>query len=574
MRIRTLKHLSYISTTIFLASFFVGCTGAIEDTDAPGAQPTGGGPDDPGGGGQGGDHVGPPPDPEICVPGIPATSQIPRMLNRQYDSTVRDLLGITGVGAEGKPPSEMLINDFEGPITNVAWQFYQDAAEEIAKAVMSGPNRSKFINCDPATNGCLEQTIRTFGRKAFRRPLEEAEVARFLKLGQTTPPGTPEEIAQTTLVGFLISPSFIMLPELSTADPSGQGYQLSSYETATRLSYLLWGSIPDDALNEAADRDELRTKEQILAQAKRMIAVREKSGPLVTAFHRHWVQMNNDSAHWWDIDHDTTKYPLYSPDAKPTMRAEIDAFFEDVAFSGGSYKDLLLSNVAFVNKHNAPIYGLDPANFGTDLTRVELDASVRPGFLTRAGFLSSYSSFSSTSPILRGAFITVNLLGVDPGAPLPGAANATVDGDFKTQRQYVEELTKPAACVGCHSIINPPGYVMEGFDAIGKLQTVDPLGGAIDASVTTSTIDFGDGVVKEISSPLQLMQEIVQIPKARKLYAQAWISYAYGRAPNGNDKCLVDQLDTKLSESGYSILDLMADLTQSDSFHVRVAEKQ
>jgi hypothetical protein len=164
------------------------------------------------------------------------------------------------------------------------------------------------------------------------------------------------------------------------------------------------------------------------------------------------------------------------------------------------------------------------------------------------------------------------MLGVDPGAPLPGAANATVTGDFKTQREYVEKLTEPATCVGCHSIINPPGFVMEGFDAIGKLQTTDPLGGAIDASVTTNTIDFGDGNVKEISSPLQLMQEIVQIPKARKLYAQAWISYAYGRSPNGNDKCLVDQLDTKLSESGYSVLDLMADLTQADSFRVRVPE--
>jgi hypothetical protein len=364
-----------------------------------------------------------------------------------------------------------------------------------------------------------------------------------------------------------------MLPELTTTpDASGKGIQLSSYETATRLSYLLWGSVPDDTLNAAADKDELRTKEQILAQAQRMIAVREKTGPLVTAFHRNWAQMNNGSAHWWDIDHDTTKYPLYSPDAKLSGRAELDAFFEEVAFSGGSFKDLLLSNVAFVNKDNAAIYGLDPSMYGADLTKVELDASQRPGFLTRVGFLSSYSSFSATSPILRGAFISVYMLGVDPGAPLPGADNATVTGDFKTQREYVEKLTEPAACVSCHSIINPPGFVMEGFDAIGKLQTIDPLGGAIDASVTTNTIDFGDGNVKEISSPLQLMQEIVQIPKARKLYAQSWISYAYGRSPNGNDKCLVDQLDTRLSESGYSVLDLMADLTQADSFRVRVPE--
>jgi hypothetical protein len=161
---------------------------------------------------------------------------------------------------------------------------------------------------------------------------------------------------------------------------------------------------------------------------------------------------------------------------------------------------------------------------------------------------------------------------VNPGAPIPGATMMTVQGDFKTQRAYVEALTKPAACTGCHSIINPPGFALENYDAIGKWQTVDPRGGAIDASVTTATVNFGDGKSKEITSPLQLMQEIVQTPKSRQLYAQAWVSYAFGRAPNGNDKCVVDQLDAKLAESGYSILNLLADLTQADAFRQRVPE--
>ncbi|WP_437731319.1 DUF1592 domain-containing protein [Sorangium sp. So ce1335] len=571
MRMRTLRHLSYIGTTIFLTStpFFAGCTGSIADgVDDDGETP---------GGGAGGDDSGGPtlPPPDTCVPGIPATTQIPRMLNRQYDNTVRDLLGVTGVGADRKLPSELLVDDFDGPMTPPAWGIYQDVAAQIAKDVMAGPNKSKFISCDPAASGCLEQTIKTFGRKAFRRPLTDEEVARFLKLGQTTPAGTPEEVAETTLLAFLVSPSFLMLPELTTTpDPSGRGIKLSSHEAATRLSYLLWGSAPDDILNAAADGDQLQTKEQILEQAQRMIAVREKTGPLVTAFHRNWAQMDNGSAHWWKGDHDTETYPLYSAAAKPSWQAELNAFFEEVAFGGGSFEDLLLSNVAFVNKDNAAIYGLDPAMYGTELTKVELDSNERPGFLTRVGFLSSYSGYNATSPILRGAFITTYMLGVNPGPPLPGATMLTVDGEFETQRAYVEELTKPESCKGCHSVINPPGFVMEGFDGIGKVQTTDPRGGAIDASVTTNTIDFGDGKVKEITSPLQLMQEIAQTQKAKQLYAQAWISYAYGRDPNGNDKCLVDQLDMKLSQGGYTVLDLMADLTQSDSFNVRVRETQ
>jgi hypothetical protein len=356
----------------------------------------------------------------------------------------------------------------------------------------------------------------------------------------------------------------------NTPDPSGKGLQLSSYEVATRLSFLLWGSLPDDALNSAADAKQLQTKDQILSQAQRMTALRDKAGPLVAAFHRDWVQMNNSNAHWWKLDHDPKTYPLYSADAKPSLQAELDAFFIDVAFSGGSFKDLLLSPVAFVNKYNAAIYGLDPAKYGTDLVKVQLDAAERPGFLTRAGFLSSYSGYNATSPILRGAFISVYMLGVNPGPPLPGATAMTVSGDFKTQRAYVETLTKPSPCNGCHAgIINPPGFVMERYDGIGKVQSVDPRGGAIDAAVTTATVSFGDRN-KELSSAAELMQGIVQTPKAQEQYAQAWVAYAFGREPNANDKCVVDQLDAKLSQSGYSILNLLADLTQADSFRLRV----
>ena len=511
--------------------------------------------------------------PGTCVPGIPGTTQIPRLLNRQYEAVVRDLLGVTSVGSDGKTASQLLVADSDGPMTPDAWRIYQDVGGQIAHAVMTGPNKSKFISCDPAAAGCLDQTVKTFGRKAFRRPLTDAEVARFQKLGQTTPAGTPAEVAETTLLGFLVSPSFILLPELTTTpNPMGQGVQLSGHEVATRLSFLLWGSVPDDMLNAAADANQLQTKDKILAQAQRMIAVREKTGPLVAAFHRDWVQMNNGNAHWWKIDHDTKTYPLYSAAAKPSWQAELDAFFQDVAFAGGSFKELLLSNVAFVNKDNAAIYGLDPSKYAADLTRVELDATQRPGFMTRAGFLSSYAGYNATSPILRGAFISVYMLGVNPGPPIPGATMMTVQGNFKTQRAYVEALTKPAQCTGCHTIINPLGFALENYDGIGKWQTVDPRGGAIDGSVTTATVNFGGGNTKQISSAAQLMQEIAQTPKAKQLYAQAWVSYAFGRDPNANDQCVVDQLNAKLSQSGYSILNLLADLTQADSFRSRVRE--
>lgn len=510
-----------------------------------------------------------------CVPGVPKTSQVPRMLNRQYEAVVRDLLGVSTLSGSEKAVSSLLVADSDGPMTPDAWRIYMDVGSQIAREVMSGPNRSRFISCNPAAAGCLEQTIRKFGRKAFRRPLTEAEVTRFLKLGQTSPAGNPDEISEATLLAFLVSPSFLLLPELATTrDPSGQGFQRSSYEVAARLSFLLWGSIPDAPLDTAADEGKLQTKAQILAQAQRMIAVREKSGPLVASFHREWLQMNSDNGHWWKIDHDPKTYPLYSAAAKSSLQAELDAFFQDITFAGGSFEQLFLSNVAFVNKDNAALYGLDPAKHGAALTRVQLDAKQRPGFLTRAGFLSSYAGYGATSPILRGAFITTYMLGVNPGPPIPGATMMTVKGDFKTQRAYIEELTRPAACAGCHEVINPLGFTLENFDGIGRWQTVDPRGGNIDGAVTTAEVEFGDGNRKSITTPLELMQEIAKTPKAKQLYAQAWVSFAFGRAPNDHDQCVVDQLTNKLSEEGYSLLSLLADLTQADSFRVRAGGSQ
>jgi hypothetical protein len=225
-------------------------------------------------------------DPKVCIMGVPATSQVPRLANAEYDATVRDLLGVTSLTTAGSmPPSSLLVPDFDGSLTDIAWNSYLVAAQTIAAEVMAGPGKASFIACDAAAPNCLADTIRSFGRKAFRRPLTDAEVSSFLRLDDLTPKGTPAEVAEAILHAFLASPSFITLAELAQT-PEGAAIALSPHEVATRLSMLLWGSVPDDALNAAADAGALTTREQILAQAQRMVPLREKSGPVVAAFHR------------------------------------------------------------------------------------------------------------------------------------------------------------------------------------------------------------------------------------------------------------------------------------------------
>jgi len=372
------------------------------------------------------------------------------------------------------------------------------------------------------------------------------------------------------LFAFLAAPSFIMVPELSTI-PEGTALKLSGHEVATRLSLMLWGSVPDEELDAAADQDSLATTDQIRAQAERMIALRDKAAPQISAAHQYYLGSASGATHWWIVDHDPTLFPNYTQNTKLALQGEVDAFFEDVAYAGGSFQDIFLSNIAFVNQDNAAIYGLEPSDYGTELTPVELDATERPGIFTRAGFLSSYSSYDATNPVLRGAFFSRAVLGVDPGPPPVGFSPPPPQGEYSTRREQVEALTSAeATCAACHNLLNPSGFVLERFDAVGAWQNADRMGGDIDG---TADVTFADGSVRTISSPLELMQAAAADPVARHLYAEQLVAFFTGRQPNASDACLVDGIATRLAEDGYTMLDLVVDLTQADSFRLRTASE-
>lgn len=509
---------------------------------------------------------GPGPDgPATCVAGIPATSQVPRLLNREYDNAIRDLFGLTGIGASQQPPSATLNEDFEGAMDPIVWNAYETTAAAVAKEVVASA-KAKFISCDPATTQtCYADSIRTFGRKAFRRPMTDEEVSRFVGLTTLEPAGTPDEIVEALVYAFLVSPSFLMVPEVGAVQ-EGTAYKLTSYEVATRLSLMLWGTIPDEALNTAADADKLQAPADILVEANRMLQVRDKVAPQVAQAHRAYLVMD-DGSHWWKVSHDSSVFPEYSDaTSKPALQGELDNFFQEVVYSGGTFKDLYLSNVGFVNKHTAALYDLNPADFGDELVKVDLPN--RPGFLTRAGFLSTFSNAEQTSPILRGAFITVNLIGANPGAPDPEAAKTPIpEGNFTTRREQITALTEPESCKTCHGVfVNPPGFALENFDAVGKWQDTDSLSGPIDPS---GDVVFGDGSVVRVNNATDLMTAIANDANARHIYAERLVAYATGRLPNSNDACIVDTVDSKLSGDGYTFLSLLADLTQADSFRLR-----
>jgi hypothetical protein len=499
-----------------------------------------------------------------CAPGIPASSQIPRLTKVQYATVINELVGIT----PGADVMDLIAPDSAGSLTQVSWDGYLTAGEKLAAQVMANAtSKAKFITCDAASATCLGDTIRAFGKKAFRRPVTDAEVTSFMRFNSLPQMHTAAEVTEAILNAFLVSPTFIMVPELAES-PEGAAFKLNHYEVAAKLSLLLWNSLPDAELTAAADGNQLGTADQIAAQARRMLADTKASGVAKT-FHNVYADVQTGS-HWLNVtEHDTTKFPSFKPGSYNAAMQELDAFFAEMVRGGGTFKDLFLSTTAFVTADTAAIYGLNAASYGATPTKTALDATRRPGFLSRIAFLSTFSHFDATSPILRGAFITGRVLNVPTGTPNPAFLGMKPPpADYKTNREATEALTSPAACAMCHAQrVNPPGFVLERYDSVGGWQDTDPLGGPINS---TADITFDGTTFKSISAPVDLMTGIAASPSAQRFYAGMWVNFAAGRPSTLNDACVVDQLAANLATNPtYSIASMMADFAKSDSFRLR-----
>ena len=349
---------------------------------------------------------GTPVDPTVCTPGIPATSQLPRLTRAEYDKTTRDLLGID------MQPSSMLAPDTLGSVDQRAWDGFKAAADSLAPQVLSNATaKAKVLPCTTDNATCINQFVTAFGQKAFRRPLTTAEVSKFTALytnrATLTQTGTFNDAVTLIIKAMLMSPSFITRAETSTATPDGNSYALSSWEMASRLSYTLWGTMPDDMLFTAAQQNKLLAQTDILAQAQRMLQD-PKARAKVAEFHAAYA-LQGDATRWSEAAHDPQLFPAFKTTMVPTLSSEAAKFFDYITFDmKGTFQDLITKPVAFVDKDLAPIYGLTSTS--TTLQMVNLDATQRAGVFTHAGFLASYSSYNRTSPILRGAFLEKQVL--------------------------------------------------------------------------------------------------------------------------------------------------------------------
>ncbi|WP_437754524.1 DUF1592 domain-containing protein [Sorangium sp. So ce1389] len=532
-------------------------------------------------GDQGGSSSGDGPGTDVqCAPGVTAPGPMPRLTrltHAQYDNTIRDLLGKdmkASAAFLADPAFEGFTNNARAlTVSDRLARDYRRAAETIAAdAVVDEAVLGKILPCAPEGDGaaCARQLVKELGKRVYRRPLsaeqEEAYVAAFARGNGLFESGTPfEQGVRHVIEVMLQSPHFLYRVELSEELDGEQVIPLDGYEVATRLSYLLWNSLPDDALLAAAEGGALGTPEGIEAEARRMLAD-DKAVSALDDFHRQWLHMSG----YADLSKDPALYEGFDASVSSAMLAETQEFIRHVILEmEGDYRTLMTAPVGFVNDKLAPIYGVE-GSFTGELVETSLDPSERAGLLTQAGFLSSHAFFNKTSPIHRGVFIQRQILCADLPDP-PANINTElppIQGEIRTTRDQVEAHTSPTACSACHGMINPPGFAFEHFDAVGRYRA-DEDGEPIDA---TGTMRVGETELR-FDGAIDLVKQLAESPVAQRCYLTNWYRYGNARQLSREDACTIEDLDAKLVESGYNIKELLVALTQTRTFRYRAVEE-
>jgi hypothetical protein len=523
-----------------------------------------------------------PNDPNADLPRTPpvavASSRFPRLTHKQWEATVRDLLGLPAVpGLSSTFTTDPLgTSHFDNDeavlvVTSGLWADYARAAEQLSTtATATAAAMAAFVPQGLPTDPTLQARafITQFGKRAFRRPLTSTEVDSYAALFAqgTTLTGVTDAFTagvRITLQAMLQSPHFVYRVEASSGAP-GQDIALNGYEVATRLSYALLGTMPTPALTVAAETGQLDTADGVGQQAQ-LLLVDPRSHDVVAEFHRQLFRVQN----YANIQKDSTVFPEFTPQTPAALQREHELFVESVAFTDvRGLTELLTAPYTFVNKVNAPLYGLAATAYGDAFQRVALDPTRRRGILSQAGFLSYFGTATLQNTILRGAFVNLSVLCAN--LPPPPAAIPPLPPlqPGMTNRQRIEAHTGPGTCgATCHgTMINPIGFGLENFDGAGRYQTLDN-GKTIDASGTYSF----DGVAKSYNGVKEMTDLISQSVQTHRCYAQNQVEFVLGRKHQPADLSLVE-LQGHTSRIGGSLQSLLVALVSSTPFRSRASE--
>ena len=436
-----------------------------------------------------------------------------------------------------------------------------------ARGAADTPNRRRIFTCTPATataeDGCARTIVSALARRAYRRPVTPSEVNElltFYKEGRSDG-GNFENGIELSLRALLVSPQFLFRIERDPACiPANTPYRLSDLELASRLSFFLWSSIPDEPLLDAALRGTLKQPRVLERQVRRMLADR-RSEALVTSFAAQWLHLRNLSA----STPDPRLFPDFDDNLRRALRRETELFFDSVKQEDRSVLDLLRADYTFVNERLAKHYGI-PNVYGGHFRRVGLPKdSPRRGLLGHASILTVTSYGDRTSPVQRGKWILENLLGLTPPPPppdVPALKERVAGGKVLTMRQRIAQHRENPACSGCHNLMDPIGLATENFDAVGRWRTLED-GVTVDASGGLPDGATFDGI-EGLRAGLLRRPELFAGTLTEKL-----LTYAIGRGLEPSDAPAVRAITRASSAAEYRFSSMILGVVNSAPFQMR-----
>ncbi|WP_437942473.1 DUF1592 domain-containing protein [Sorangium sp. So ce341] len=550
------------ATATLALTLAAGCDGRI------GAAGAGDGADVPGSG-QGG--------PQACGGTERLLAPQRRLTRFEYNNTVRDLLGTSLTPADQFPVDEVAggFNNNASVLTisSLHAEKYLLAAEALAAEAVAG-DLSKLVPCDPAAvegqaeaeAACARRFIETFGRRAYRRPLAPEDVDRLMRAydaGRTG--GSLREGIEVVIRAALQSPKFLFRLELRhDLDDAAPKVRLDPYEMASRLSYLVWASGPDDELLAAAEAGLLETREQLAERARQMLES-PRARLAIAEFYKQWLNLGRLET----IVKLESAFPGFDDELVAGMRAETPAFIEHVLWSGDrKLSSLLTLPVGFATEPVAELYGVSVPPGTTTPQLVELPPEQRAGLLTQPAFLAVHAHPDQTSPVLRGKAIRQKFLCYDPPPP-PDDVDLTppTGEEGATARERFQQHSSDESCAGCHQLMDPIGFAFENYDAVGAYRTEEG-GQVIDSSGEIFRSTDVDGPFVGVR---ELAERLAGSDQVRECLATQWFRYAAGRFETDGDGCSLDQLRGGFHASEGDLVELIVATTQTEAFMYRSA---
>jgi len=496
-----------------------------------------------------------------------------RRLNRvEYNNTIRDLVGIDFHPADDFPSDDVGYGfDNIGDVLSMApilMEKYLDAAERIVAKAFANPQvRQRIVFRQPTEQtkiDCARQIIEQFVFRAYRRPVKSEEVDRLVGLvTQAEAQGDSfDRGIELALQAILVSPHFLFRIELDP-QPRNEGaiHSVNDFELASRLSYFLWSSMPDDELFEQARQNKLHEEPILESQVRRMLKD-DKARSLVDNFASQWLELRNLKA----ATPDPGLFPSFDESLRSAMLKESELFFESIVKEDRSILDFLDADFTFLNERLARHYGA-PGVKGNQFQRVHLTGDQRGGILTQASILTVTSNPTRTSPVKRGKWILENLLGTPPPPPPPDVPELKEGKELTgTLRQRMEQHRANPSCATCHQRMDPLGFGFENYDAVGAWRTLDGKS-PIDPSGV-----LPDG--KSFKGPKQLRAILKEKEEEfRRCLTEKLLTYALGRGLEFYDKAAVERISHNLAQKGNRFSALVIEIVKSDPFQKRRGKK-